>query len=476
MGAPKPIQERKRKLQELASMQYGYFTAKQAASFGYSKDNHRYHIQQGNWLLVSVGLFRLPDCADTMASDFTRWCLWSRNQKDQPQAIICHESALSFYGLVPYEPDHIHLYVPARFRKKTPNNVILHKASVTLSEIESHESLMVTRLKKTLADMRPSLMGNGSWKDVIGHAVIKTLLTGAEAEVYLGANCDRGVDFQTRQGAQPANAGENKAAQVIADLTSERTWNMIFRRTNRTTMRSNVGFTLVELLVVIAIVAILASFLMPALRSAQMQARGISCINNQKQLGLAYGMYFSDYNDYFIPIGYYYGNQVRSLNFLSPYVDAKALDGSFSFYSGSSTNLRATSDVVVCPCALYNKYNGSYGMNTYLASNSSAKGASWFNACVNKVTAASKLKHTLLLADMRVNIDLGMGTYKKMVVEDTYPMRMRHGGRHIYSSSDGYEEHLGDSFNALWVDLSASSTIVRADKYSYYYSGFKNNE
>jgi prepilin-type N-terminal cleavage/methylation domain-containing protein/prepilin-type processing-associated H-X9-DG protein len=57
------------------------------------------------------------------------------------------------------------------------------------------------------------------------------------------------------------------------------------------------GFTLVELLVVIAIIAILAAMLLPALVQARRAAWRSGCINNQRQLALAWSMYASDHSE-----------------------------------------------------------------------------------------------------------------------------------------------------------------------------------
>ncbi len=91
------------------------------------------------------------------------------------------------------------------------------------------------------------------------------------------------------------------------------------------TSRKTSGLTLIELLVVIATIAILAAILFPVFANARAKARQTTCLNNEKQLGLALMQYVQDFDNTY-PHAYYASNTPvcpHWMDMVYPYVKTK---------------------------------------------------------------------------------------------------------------------------------------------------------
>lgn len=96
--------------------------------------------------------------------------------------------------------------------------------------------------------------------------------------------------------------------------------------------RGRDAFTLIELLVVIAIIAILAAILFPVFAQAREKARSAACMNNMKQIGIAFMTYTQDYDECVVPLAAVYtppagssfsGGDTWWPDILMPYIKSK---------------------------------------------------------------------------------------------------------------------------------------------------------
>jgi len=148
-------QSSQKALFEIADLQQGYFTAKQAISAGFASKNHHYYVRAGHWIREGWGIYRLSNYPFTDRPDLMLWYLWSRNKEDLPQGVFSHATALSIYDLSDSMPAKLHMTVPKKFRKmgKMPEILHLYKRELPTSDQADYIGIKITTPLRTLIDI-----------------------------------------------------------------------------------------------------------------------------------------------------------------------------------------------------------------------------------------------------------------------------------------------------------------------------------
>jgi predicted transcriptional regulator of viral defense system len=144
-----------KRLYEIAEVQHGFFTTKQAKSAGFAENTHPYHVQAGNWIREHRGIYRLASFPRDERPDLILWSLWSRNRGEIEQGVYSHQTALSLYDLSDVMPAKLHMTVPKSFRRNSeiPRVLVLRLADLHQSDIGAIHGVHITKPMRTILDL-----------------------------------------------------------------------------------------------------------------------------------------------------------------------------------------------------------------------------------------------------------------------------------------------------------------------------------
>ena len=139
---------------EIATVQQGQFTTRQAAQAGYSPPLLVHHIHAGRIRRVRRGIYRLVHFPAGELEDLVTVWLWSHQA-----GVFSHQTALALHDLSDVLPEDLHLTLPASWRHRrfrVPVGVVLHHADIEVRDRAWVGVVPVTAPRRTLADCAQS--------------------------------------------------------------------------------------------------------------------------------------------------------------------------------------------------------------------------------------------------------------------------------------------------------------------------------
>ena len=196
--------------------------------------------------------------------------------------------------------------------------------------------------------------------------------------------------------------------------------------------RKTYAFTLIELLVVISIIALLIGILLPALGAARNTARDLKCLANQRQMGIGFHAYASEY-DQILPPAFdnqnYNGQATDWSVLITAYLEGNA---NFTF-----NDLEQRNELFSCPQAAVPEGRLHYGTNRNVMP-VAFSAAGFGNAPLNKlynIDWESRASDVMWLADAgQYTLDNGPDLGDSFSAIDF--LNQGNGGYRYYSASD----------------------------------------
>lgn len=147
-------QDAEERLYQVAHLQGGFFTARDAKAAGYADNTHPHHVRAGNWIREHRGIYHLARFPLAARPDLILWQLWSHNRRGEPQGTYSHRTALTLHGLSDVMPAKLDMTVPPGFQRMAaiPSVLRLHRRRLSDADTETVDGVRVTSPVRTLVD------------------------------------------------------------------------------------------------------------------------------------------------------------------------------------------------------------------------------------------------------------------------------------------------------------------------------------
>jgi len=172
-------------LYKIAAGQEGYFTTGQAGSVGYSRPLLDHHVKAGRFTRARRGVYRIVEFPAGEHEDLVVSWLWSDRA-----GVFSHDTALALHDLSDALPAHLHLTLPASWRRRRlriPRDIRVHFADVPAEERGWSGAVPVTTPRRTLHDCAAEHLP----PDILAQAVRDGIARGLFARADMS---DFGVD------------------------------------------------------------------------------------------------------------------------------------------------------------------------------------------------------------------------------------------------------------------------------------------
>ncbi len=194
------------RLHQIASVQAGYFSAAQAHTVGYTRQNLAYHVRVGRFERISRGFYRLREFPSSSYEDVI--AAWVKAGSEH--AVVSHETALALYELSTVRPHKIDLTLPRR--RRPPGNrprlpaVQIHTTTRPFNsgEVIQQFGVRLTSPARTIVDAAESGTDPAHIVEAVREALARGLVTPRELEASARGRSKR-IRRLIARAAQEAN-------------------------------------------------------------------------------------------------------------------------------------------------------------------------------------------------------------------------------------------------------------------------------